>query len=111
MWDEEIRQSIEKEQSVLISQCKRCGHIFVVNHKIMGHDKPNLDPRIRHLKKCLKDMNIKRLADNFETHRLSGEYKGQRTVFFDKIYLTEEQIHELTDYIKGWLHSDIMRKE
>jgi len=101
----ERRRRIEN-QSVLASRCKRCGHIFVVNRKLMGHDKPDLDPRIVHLRECLKNMKIERLRGNFERIKLLGEYTGQKTVFFDELYLTQEQIDKLCKKLSDWLHSD-----
>lgn len=97
----EIRQRIN-EQSVLVSRCKRCGCFFVVDHELMGHDQPDLDPRIWHRRAHLNDMTIERLDNDFETHRLRGDYHGQKTVFFDELYLTEEQFSKLTNYINSF---------
>lgn len=113
---EEIKERIEKRQSVLVSRClvvesgTECGHIFVVNRKLMDNNKPRTDPRIVHLQDFhhLKDKHNKpviRLDGYFENLiRVPGKFNGQKVVFFDELHVTEEQFNQLANCIKGWLH-------
>jgi hypothetical protein len=111
MSKDEIRRRINDKQSALASRCgivsegKECGHIFVVNRKLMDNNKPRTDPRLVHLNDFHHIPDI-RLGDKFETIELLGEYTGQKTVFFDELYLTQEQVDKLTKKLSDWLHLD-----
>ncbi len=96
-----MKEITEKRLSVIVSRCKQCDYIFVVSRKFMGHDDPDLDPRILHLQKCKNDQHITRLDDNFETHVLRPE--GELKAFFHKLCLTEKQIKELVTRLSDWL--------
>lgn len=114
MSKDEIRRRISKdEQSVLASRCrvlnggKECGCIFVVNRRKMDNHKSRTDPRIVHLNDFhhipTEVLGEKLANPYYETIELPGEYNRQKVVFFDELYLTEEQVDNLIKQLWDWL--------